>query len=46
MGILFTFVDPGTESNISQDTLLPDTFVFLLKQRMLHAFTGFHLVLY
>jgi len=40
------FVNPGTECNIIQDTLLSDIFVFLVKQRMSHALTGFNLVLY
>lgn len=44
MGILLTFVNPGTESNIIQNTLLSGIFVFLLEQRMSHAVPGFNLV--
>lgn len=44
MDLLLTFVNPGTESNIIQNTLLSGIFVFLLEQRMSHALTGFNLV--
>lgn len=44
MDILLTFVNPGTESNINQNTLLSDIFVFLQEQRMSHAPPEFNLV--
>lgn len=44
MDILLTFVNPGTESNIIQNTLLSGIFVFFQEQKMSHALTGFNLV--
>lgn len=44
MDILLTFVNPGTESNIIQNTSLSGIFVFLQEQRMSRALTRFNLV--
>lgn len=43
---ILTIVNPGTESNITENTLLSGIFVFLQKQRMPRVLTAFNLVFY